>query len=306
VSLGLLFCGQGNQHAEMLPWLGGDPEPSTALSLLQSELGSDWRQCLNDPAWAARNDVAQCLLTGAALAAWQQLQPLLPAPSVVAGYSVGELAAYSAAGVFDTAAAMRLARQRAAIMDACVPGVDTGLLSLTGASPTLIEGLCQAHGLAVAIRTGADRCLVGGLRHALLAAEREATQAGAACNLLSVPLASHTPWLAAGVTPLATALQAIAFAVPHTPLVIGPTGDVVRHVSDLRRALAQQIATTVLWDRCMDTMAERGVRCVLEVGPGSALSRLWQARHPDIPARSIDEFEQPAGVARWVAQRAAA
>jgi [acyl-carrier-protein] S-malonyltransferase len=81
---------------------------------------------------------------------------------------------------------------------------------------------------------------------------------------------------------------------------------VVRHVTDLRRALAQQIATTVLWDRCMDTMAERGVRCVLEVGPGSALSRLWQARHPDIPARSIDEFEQPAGVARWVAQRAAA
>jgi [acyl-carrier-protein] S-malonyltransferase len=50
----------------------------------------------------------------------------------------------------------------------------------------------------------------------------------------------------------------------------------------------------------MDCIAERGVRCVLEVGPGAALAAMWRERHPGIPARSVDEFQSPDGVALWV------
>lgn len=50
----------------------------------------------------------------------------------------------------------------------------------------------------------------------------------------------------------------------------------------------------------MASLKEEGVHCVLEVGPGSSLSKLWNAAHPDIPARSIDEFSQPQGVIAWV------
>jgi [acyl-carrier-protein] S-malonyltransferase len=301
MSLGLLFPGQASQHAGMLPWLDADAGRCGVLKLLQHELGTDWRRHSADTAWATRNDVAQRLLTGLCLAAWQQLKPLLPAPAVIAGYSVGELAAYSAAGVFDAETAWRLAGQRAAIMDACVQGTATGLLSLSGAAPMLIERLCRAHRLAVAICIGVDRCLVGGLLDNLSAAEREATSAGASCKRLSVPLASHTPLLAAGVAPLAAVLEGTTFAVPHTPLVVGLTGQVLRGAGELRQALAQQMASTLRWDWCMDTLAERGVRCVLEVGPGSALAQMWRARVPDVPARSVDEFQSPAGVARWVA-----
>jgi [acyl-carrier-protein] S-malonyltransferase len=50
----------------------------------------------------------------------------------------------------------------------------------------------------------------------------------------------------------------------------------------------------------MDAIAERRVRRVLELGPGTTLARLWNARHPAIPARAIDEFRSPAAAARWV------
>ncbi len=300
MSLGLLFPGQGTQHPAMLPWLDRDGAAPESMALLQSALGADWRTRLADTEWATRNDIAQCLLTGIGLAAWEQLQPLLPAPAVVAGYSVGELAAFCVAGVFDREAAMSLARQRAHVMSQCVEGLDTGLLSVTTAAPGLIDGLCSTHGLAVAIRLGADRAILGGLRDALRAAEQDALTAGATCTRLAVSIASHTPWLAAGVPRLAAAIDAVPFQRPATALVCNFTGTALRSAADLRHALAAQIAHTVPWDRCMDTLAERGVRCVLEMGPGTTLSRMWSARHPGVPARSIDEFQSPGAVAAWV------
>ena len=82
----------------------------------------------------------------------------------------------------------------------------------------------------------------------------------------------------------------VPFARPQTVLVCNFTGAALRQVDGLRQAPAGQIARTVPRDRCMDTSAEPGGRCVLEVGPGSSLSRLWQGRHPSISARAADEF----------------
>ena len=89
----LSFCG-----AAMLPWLRED----AIIRAMCDRLGTpDWRAAAADAAWAQRNQHAQALLTGLALAAWSQLAPALPSPTAVAGYSVGELAAFSVAGVFD-------------------------------------------------------------------------------------------------------------------------------------------------------------------------------------------------------------
>ena len=306
MTLGLLFPGQGTQHPAMLPWLGPTGSQPAALRQMASVLGDDWRQRLPDAAWSVDNRVAQTLLTGISLAAWQVLAPLLPAPAAVAGYSVGELAAFSVAGVFSAEQAVALADQRAAIMAACVVGHATGLLSLSGTPAGWAASLCQRLGLALAIRLGEDRCIIGGPTVALGIAEQAAAAAGVHSSRLAVALASHTPWLAPGAPSLAEVLAAVPFARPNAVLVCNFSGTALRRERDLRQALAGQIARTVLWDSCMDTLAERGVRCVLEVGPGSSLSRLWQGRHPAIPARSADEFGSPQAVAAWVAAALAA
>jgi hypothetical protein len=95
MSFALLFSGQGTQHAAMMPWLAEDER----VAGMRARLGvNDWRRSLEDPSWAANNANAQTLLTGLALAAWAQLAPMVPPPEAVAGYSVGELAAFSTAG----------------------------------------------------------------------------------------------------------------------------------------------------------------------------------------------------------------
>jgi [acyl-carrier-protein] S-malonyltransferase len=299
VRYALVFAGQGMQHAGMLPWLAQDE----AVRAVEDELGADWRKRLNDPAWAGRNAHAQVLLTGLALAAWAQLAPLLPPPAVVAGYSVGEMAAFQAAGVFDAPTARLLARQRAACMDAAAVQADTGLLAVTGLAGDALTELCARWDLDEAIRNGPDSVVLGGPRTALDLAQPAAEAQGARCTRLNVALASHTRWMRPAAEAFAQVLQGVTLQRPRVPLLSNALGR-VRDAAQAREALWSQIGRTVRWDECMDAIAAQRVDAVLEIGPGQALARLWLQRCPEVPARSADEFRSAAAVAKWVVGRA--
>jgi [acyl-carrier-protein] S-malonyltransferase len=220
---------------------------------------------------------------------------------VVAGYSVGELAAFCAAGVLDGPQAMALAGERATAMDRSVVGQDTGLLAVNGADRAALDGSCRRHGLALAIRMASDRAVIGGLSGALDAADVELTAGGARCTRLAIGIASHTPWMAAAAADFETLLADVPLRPPSATLVCNFSGATERDTARLRQHLARQIAAPVQWQACMQAIAERRVRCVLEIGPGSALAKLWNEQHTDIPARSADEFRSAASIARWVA-----
>lgn len=297
MSLALLFPGQGAQHPQMLPWLDARPEARPVLDAMARRLGPDWRHQLGDANWLHANVVAQPLLTGLALAAWAVLRARLPRPAAVAGYSVGELAAFAAAGVFDADTALDLAAFRAQAMNASAAGRDTGLLALQGPRALALAEAVPA--LAIAIRINAERVIVGGAAADLEAHAGRWTAAGLKCSHLPIAIASHTPAMAAAAATFAARLAKLVLRPATTPVVCNFTGAATRSAAPLLTALAGQIASTVRWDDCMDSLAERGVRCVLEVGPGSALAAMWRERHPGIPARSIDEFHSAEGVLDW-------
>jgi [acyl-carrier-protein] S-malonyltransferase len=291
----LVFSGQGMQHDGMLPWL---PRNEMLLAV-EHQLAPNWRERLADAAWAGNNAHAQFLLTGTALAAWAELAPLLPPPAIVAGYSVGELAAFSAAGVYDSGTALVLAAQRAACMDLAAAEVPTGLMAASGGAPGAIDALCRRFGLEIAIRNGADSVVLGGLRSALQAAEAAAPEQGLHCTPLNVALASHTHWLQPAAEGFARHLASHLLAAPRRVLLSNARGR-IRTADQAREALSAQIACTVRWDECMEALAAQQVRAVLEIGPGQALARLWQQAHAEIPARSADEFRTAVAVAAWL------
>ncbi|CAN7740659.1 ACP S-malonyltransferase [Variovorax paradoxus] len=296
MSFALLFSGQGNQHSAMLPWLADD----ALVHGMCAQLGvDDWRRALADPHWAERNDNAQTLLTGLALAAWAQLGPMVSPPAAVAGYSVGELAAFSAAGVIDAGAAAALAPQRAAAMDRCAARAPGGLLAVSGLPEQKWEQLRIDAGLELAIRNGSASVVLGGPIAALDEAERMAIAAGAQCTRLRVNVASHTRWMREAAESFSLALAQVPFQAPRAVL-FSNAGDRIRDAGSARTALAAQIAQTVRWDECMENIMARQVRCVLEVGPGQALARMWNQRYPGVPARACDDFRSAAAVAAWL------
>jgi len=296
MSFALLFSGQGTQHPAMLPWLAD----SEIVRGMCAQLGvDDWRRALADPHWAERNDNAQTLLTGLALAAWAQLAPMLPPPAAVAGYSVGELAAFSAAGVIDAGAAAALAPQRAEAMDRCAARAPGGLLAVSGLPRQKLEQLRIDAGLELAIRNGAASVVLGGPIAALNHAERVAMAAGAQCTRLRVSVASHTSWMREAAESFSLALAQVPFRAPRVVL-FSNAGDRIHDARSARVALAAQIAQTVRWDECMENIMARQVHCVLEVGPGQALARMWNQRHPGVPARACDDFRSAAAIAAWL------
>ena len=297
MSYALVFSGQGMQHAAMLPWL----QDSDLLAQTQQMLGSsDWRASLVDSAWAANNRHAQVLLTGLALAAWQELSSALPPPAAVAGYSVGELAAFAATTVFDYPAALQLAAQRALAMDRCAAATPGGLLAVSGLSDEHVAELCFASGASLAIHNGSHAHVLGAPHAALAAAETLALQAGAKCTRLMVGLASHTPWMQAASEEFAQHLSSLPLRAPALPLFSNALWERVGSQEQALHALAQQISQPVRWSTCMDQIRARHVRCVLEIGPGAALARLWMQRNPDIPARSVDEFRSAGAILQWL------
>jgi len=296
MSFALLFSGQGTQHADMLPWLADDVVVRSTCARLGVD---DWRASLADPAWAHRNQNAQTLLTGLALAAWNQLATRVAPPAAVAGYSVGELAAFSAAGVIDADVAAALAAVRAEAMDRCAVHAPGGLLAISGLAETRLEQLLLETGVALAIRNGIESVIVGAPHAALDQAERIASLQGAQCTRLRINVASHTPWMREAAASFSQALANVAFHAPQCVL-FSNARDRIKDAAAARVALAAQIDSTVRWDECMENIAARQVACVLEVGPGQALARMWNQRYPAIPARACDDFRSAAAIAAWL------
>lgn len=297
----LVFSGQGLQHPGMLPWLAED----ALTHSVNTRLGvADWRASLADAAWAARNAHAQCLLTGVALAAWAQLAPLLPAPSAIAGYSVGELAAFSAAGVFDATTALDLAVARAAAMDRSAALAPGGLLGLSHFAPAVLDGWIAGRGVAIAIRNAPDSVVLGGAHAALAELAKAATALGAHATALRVSMASHTPAMQPAAEAFAQVLASLPLARPRTVL-FSNAADRITTADQARNALAAQIAATVRWDECMENIHARGVDCVLEIGAGQALARMWNQRYPEVPARSMEEFRSLGALVGWAGDRGA-
>lgn len=303
--LALLCPGQGAQHRAMFDLARTDPAASALLDALIPHAGLDQPldAVLADDALLFSNRYAQPLMVAATLANWKALARDLPEPALVAGYSIGEMAAYAVAGSLGPVDTVALARERALLMNACrLPSEKQALVAVSGLPVGAIEASLRRHDFHIAIVNGEDSVIVGG-RAELAASLAEALAAlGARAATLPVELASHTPLIAGAVAPLAAALARRPFRDPQVPVLSGISAERIQKSGKAIEHLSRQVAQPVLWKNCMDALPEAGITVALELGPGSSLSRMLQARHPQIAARSVADFRSPGGIAAWLAR----
>lgn len=298
--LAILCPGQGSQHPAMFERLARDPNAVAVLDVATKTLGWDPRERARRDERIFDNVVAQPLLCSAILASWAALRAQLPPPCLFGGYSVGELAAYGCAGALSVEQTLRLAQQRAALMDQAM-SQPQGLLALRGLVLSQIQGLCRDHGAAIAIINGPDHFIVGGHGSALEQVEAAAHRLGGALvKRLPVTVAAHTPLMRNAGERFREALAASALDAPAIPVLAGISGALVHERATAIATLSAQISTTFDWAACMQAAYEAGARVFLELAPGTALARLIRDAMPDVAVRSIEEFKTLAGVVDWV------
>lgn len=291
----IMCSGQGGQHAGMFDMARSDPAGAALLE--QAGIGLE-------AATLFENAVAQPAIVAAALALWEALRQRLPAPMLAAGYSIGEVAAWSVAGALAPFDAIALSRARAMAMDdAARAGPEQALVAISGVAIDKAAALAAQYGYEIAIVNGYDACIAGGLARDLAALGDAVAADGAKFQRLPVAVASHTSLMAPARPGFEAALQALRFAMPACPVLGGVSALALHTKAHAVDELSRQLVQTIRWSDCMDAAAEAGVTVALELGPGSALARMMQARHPHIACRSVADFRSIDGVAAWVARQ---
>ena len=299
--LAILCPGQGAQHPAMFDMARSDPAASELLEEWSADpvLGATLQAGLGDERFT--NRIAQPAIVAATLAMWRALQATIATPALVAGYSIGELSAYGVAGALAPEDVIKLAVERARLMDACVTDdAAQGMVALSGMPSGTVDALLASTGFYPAIVTGEDALVAGGP-----AAQRDvlasaAIAAGGHATVLPVAVASHTPLLAGAVAPFAVLLAYAQWRVPAFPVLSGITAEPVFDTAKALAELPRQIAEPIRWRECMDALSEAGVTVALELGPGAALARRLQSRNPNIACRSVTEFRSLDGIRAWV------
>jgi len=295
----LILCpGQGDQHAHMFDLARGDARAAALLD------GLALPSFYANPALMFSNRAAQQLIVASELATWEAIRDDAPVPALVAGYSVGELAAYGVAGALGAADVVQLSDVRARAMDDCEhahPG--QALAAISGLTLARAVEMMAGDLFYVAIETADDSCIAGGPAAGLPALEQKVLAAGGRLTRLPVEVASHTPYLAAAVAPFAAALRDADFRPFAAPVLSGVGVLRVDGKALAVEQLSRQLAETIAWRGCMDACAEAGITVALELGPGAALARMMQTRHPHIACRSVADFRSLAGVRRWLEQQ---
>jgi [acyl-carrier-protein] S-malonyltransferase len=305
----VLCSGQGGQHPAMFDVVANCPEAEPVFAAAAAVLGRDPRSFVKEaaPADLFTDFTGQILCCAQALAAWAALGTVRPARAVIAGYSIGELAAWGCAGTFDELSILRLAQRRAAAMDEAAPK-ESGLVVITGLRRPVIEPILARHAVSMAIVNDVDSFTVGGPRAALRAACEEAAARGAKRTVtLPVTVPSHTPLLSKATEQSRVTLREASPRLPRAGyrLLSGIDGETVLDIETGIDKLARQISTTIDWAACLESCRSAGAVAALELGPGTTLSRMASTLFPDGRARSVEEFRSLAGLRTWL-QRAAA
>jgi [acyl-carrier-protein] S-malonyltransferase len=185
--------------------------------------------------------------------------------TVVAGHSVGEIAAYAIAGVISADDAVKLAAVRGAEMAKACAIEPTGMSAILGGDEAEVLARLEALDLVPANRNAAGQIVAAG---AVAALEKlaEDPPAKARVRQLATAGAFHTHYMASALDGYSAAAAAVATAEPTTTLLSNADGQPVTSAADAMEKLVAQLTRPVRWDLCTETM-----RQLFENAEGSAI-----------------------------------
>lgn len=216
--------------------------------------------------------VTQPLVVAAALLAFEELErrDLVPADMIVAGHSVGELAAAAIAGVITADDAVALAAVRGAEMARACALEPTGMSAVLGGAEDEVLARLAELDLTPANMNAAGQIVAAGRLDALgeLAANPPAK---ARVRALPVAGAFHTRFMAPAQEAVAAAAARIAPNDPTRPLLSNFDGGIVISGADALERLAAQVTRPVRWDLCTAHLRDSEVSHIVELPPAGTL-----------------------------------
>jgi [acyl-carrier-protein] S-malonyltransferase len=278
----IVFPGQGSQSVGMMRGFADRPGVRATFEEASSALGEDlWAMVENGPDTVLNATVnTQPVMLTAGVAVWREwLACGGPAPSVVAGHSLGEYSALVAAGALSLADGVRTVRFRAQAMQDAVPMGTGAMAAILGLDDDAVRQACvdAAQGEVVeAVNFNApSQVVIAGHKAAVERAAERAKAAGAKrAVMLPVSAPFHSTLLAPAAERLAGFLREVALSAPAIPVLNNVDVATVSDPDAIRDALARQARSPVRWVETVRAIAAMGAATIIECGPGKVLNGL--------------------------------
>lgn len=198
-------------------------------------------------------------------------------PDMVAGHSLGEFSALTAAGALDFEDGLRLVSIRAhAMQKACEanPGSMAAILALPAET---IEAVCaEVDGIVVPANYNCDgQIVISGAVDAVAEASERLKAAGAKRALiLPVGGAFHSPLMQPAAEELAAGIESVEFKTPVCPVYQNVTALPTTDPAEIKKNLLAQLTAPVRWTQSVVNMVADGATSFTEAGPGKVLQGL--------------------------------
>jgi [acyl-carrier-protein] S-malonyltransferase len=298
MTIACIFPGQGSQSVGMLAELASAyPQVRETFDAASEGLGYDlWGLAQNGPETELnRTDRTQPAMLAAGAAVWQVWQQRGGAsPAFMAGHSLGEYTALVCAGALDLSAAAKLVAERGRAMQAAVPAGQGAMAAILGLDDEQVRTACaeSAHGEVVSAVNfnSPGQVVIAGHSTAVARAVEAAKQAGAKRAVtLPVSVPSHCSLMKPAAEHLAAFLQDVEIRRPSIPIFNNVDVEICIEPEAIRDALVRQLVGPVRWVETIQVLAARGVKAVVECGPGKVLAGLNKRIARDMAALPVHD-----------------
>ncbi|MCV7085658.1 ACP S-malonyltransferase [Mycolicibacter hiberniae] len=291
--IALLAPGQGSQTPGMLsPWLEGPGADAAREQLAAwSQISDLDLVALGTTATAEEitdTAVTQPLVVAATLLAYAELTKSRAAGSdvIVAGHSVGEIAAYAIAGVISADDAVMLAATRGREMAKACALEPTGMAAVLGGDEAEVLTRLEQLDLTPANRNAVGQIVAAGPLTALdkLA---EDPPAKARVRKLATAGAFHTQYMAPALEAYAAAAEQVSTSEPTATLLSNRDGQPVTSAAQAMEYLVAQLTRPVRWDLCTETLRAREVTAIVEFPPAGTLAGIAKRELRGTPTHAV-------------------
>lgn len=298
MALALLFAGQGAQKVGMGKSLyAGSPAARALYDEADRTLGWSLSQVSFEGPETDLTQTKVCqpalFVHGLALLAALQETGKVPVgqPQAALGLSLGEITAYTAAGVFDFATGLRVVAERGRLMQAACEKTVGGMAAIVGEDRQRVSELCREFDVEAANFNAPGQIIISGEKGRIDAAVAACKERGWKRVLpLNVAGAYHSRLMEPARSAFAEFLAGVSFAAPRFTVYTNTTGQALSDPDALRQALVKQVVSSVLWEDCTRAAAAAGQPEFWELGPGGVLAGLARRTEKAWVVRSFSEF----------------
>lgn len=290
--IAFVFPGQGAQHPGMgLSLSQNAPSAGTLFRRVDQIRPSTSELCFHGTMEVlSETKHTQPCMFACELAAAFSLQDAGISPDMVAGFSLGELAALTFAGCVSLDDGFRLVSRRGELMQADAESVDSAMAAVLKLDSATVERLCAQFDRVYPVNYNCPgQITISCLREELPAFSSAVKAAGGRALPLKVRGGFHSPFMQHAAGEFAALLEQYTIASPRIPLYSNYTA--LPYEGDFSNLLAQQIPNPVRWEDLVRHMIAQGTDCFVEVGPGNVLTGLIKKIDSTVRTWNVSEYE---------------